>query len=192
MDNIITVSIIGSASSKGNIQWENLLNKKTWEKLCQQAEDYISSHISNQWSNIHLISGGAAWCDHIAIYLYLKHLDSHLTLHFPCKWDSTQKRFINNGQSHWAANPGKLANSYHRSFTQKISEDTLGQIQLAIDKGAIIYDHYKGFHDRNSAVGKSQHMIAFSFSQTNEPTDGGTSHTWKHSKCPNKKHFTIQ
>lgn len=104
------VSIIGFASGKGIRERENLLNKETWGEICKTAENYILSNVGLDWSKIHLISGGAAWCDHVAVYLYLKHKESQLTLHFPCKWDFDKKQFIDNGLSHWASNPGRTAN----------------------------------------------------------------------------------
>lgn len=191
MEHAISVSIIGSASAKGVLSNEKLLTQKTWEVLCSTTEQHINNQISHDWSKIHLVSGGAAWCDHIAVFLYLKHPESKLTLHFPCKWDTNKKQFIDNGLYHWAKNPGRTANSYHLSFQKKIKENTLEQIHDAIGQGAIVCDHYKGFHDRNLIVGQSQHLIAFSFSTGDIPSDGGTLHTWKQSKSAHKTYYSI-
>ena len=189
MSEKITISIIGSASGKK--QNDHLLNKKTWNYMCQISENYITEKITQDWSKIILVSGGAAWSDHVAVFLYLKHPGSHLILHLPCQWDYCNHQLADNGNYQWTVNPGKLANSLHFNFQKEIKKNTLQQIQLAINQGATIFDHYKGFFDRNIQVGKSQYLIAFSFSQTNEPTDGGTFHTWKNSQSKNKIHFTL-
>ena len=185
------VSIIGSASSKGVKASENFLNQQTWEKMCEITENYILNNIDQNWSQIQLISGGAAWCDHIAVHLYLKHPETSLMLHFPCKWDTNNKNYVDNGKSHWAVNPGHLANLYHESFQRKIGQNTLSQIQKAVDCGAQIHDNYKGFHDRNTIVGICDYLIAFTFSHNPQPNGGGTADTWKKSSSTKKVHFCI-
>ena len=186
------VSIIGSANGKGIKDRENLLNKGTWQKICETVENYISTNVNGNWSRIHLVSGGAAWCDHVAVYLYFLHPDAQLTLHFPYKWDFDKKQFIDNGKNHWATNPGRTANKHHQSFQKKIGQNTFHQLQKAIDNGAKIYDHYTGFHDRNSAVASCDYLIAMTFFDGPEPNGGGTWDTWKKSQCTKKIHFTIK
>ena len=99
-EDLISVSIIGSASSKNNKTHEDLLNKNTWDKLCSIAETHITSKICDNWSKINLVSGGAAWCDHLAVHLHKKYPQSKLTLHFPCKWDSNKNQYVDNGLYH--------------------------------------------------------------------------------------------
>lgn len=45
-------------------------------------------------------------------------------------------------------------------------------------KGAIIDSEHFGFHSRNVEVSKSTKMLAFTWSDADEPTEGGTKHTW--------------
>lgn len=191
MDERIIISIIGTASSKNVTTNEILLNKSTWDLMCQKAEQYVEEKSQSDWSKVSLVSGGAAWSDHLAIHLHLKHNESKLTLHFPCKWDKEKTQYLDNGFYHWSKNPGKTANTYHKQFGKKIGENTLQQIQLALSNGATCIDTYAGFHDRNKAVGQCQYMLAFSFGEGESPTDGGTSHTWKLSKCISKLHCSI-
>jgi hypothetical protein len=191
MDDKITIAIIGSASSKQKPEYEIILTKKTWNYMCETTEKYIETKIKSDWSKIILVSGGAAWSDHIAVYLYLKHPESSLNLYFPCKWDYLKKCFKDNGSSHWTINPGRLANFYHNSFTKKIGFNTLEQLHYVIEHGAKVHDEFDGFHARNIAIGLAQFLIAFSFSKDAHPTDGGTVHTWKNSTSTNKIHFSI-
>ncbi len=177
---MIKISIIGSA--KGNINFE---------KLLQICEEYIEHNITNDWNKIELISGGAAYCDHIAVKLFLKHPNSKLTLHFPCKWNTTNIEFFDTKVVDWKTNPGGTANYYHKLFNKKCNINSFEDINNAIDLGANIIDSYNGFHKRNIIVGICDYMIAFSFASGNEPSDGGTLFTWNNSKCKNKKYFTI-
>ena len=66
-------------------------------------------------SSAHLVSGGAAWSDHVAVELFLSDEYDGLTLHMPCKW--IRKEHYDNGSYSWQTNPGKLANSCHRKFS---------------------------------------------------------------------------
>jgi hypothetical protein len=188
MDAKIDVSIIGTASGKG--KYEALMTQKTWDFMCTTAENHINK-LTSDWSNVHIVSGGAAWSDHVAVHLFLKYPKSSLTLHFPCKWNSSKKQFEDNGKYHWAANPGRTANLFHFRFGRIIGTETLPQIQKAIDNGAIIVDNYVGFHDRNLSVGKSSHLIAFTASKSDQPTDGGTFHTWENATSKYKTHYSI-
>lgn len=168
-----TVSIIGTAK------------KFDFQKAYKQAEDYIENNISKDWNEIHLVSGGAAYGDHIAVRLFLAHPESSFTLHLPCKFD---KKYEDTGVKDWRINPGNTANYYHSLFSKNEGIDSLKEIEQAISIGANILV-YKGFHKRNAEVAKSDYTIAFSYSKEDYPTDGGTNFTWKLCKGE-KKHFS--
>lgn len=173
------LAIIGSAS---NNNW----TKNSFDKMITICIDFIKQ--SNH-KNICLVSGGAAWSDHLAIYLYLNKdiLDIHvnsLELYLPCSFN---KKFFDNGKYHWAVNPGKTANTYHSNFSKKINRDSLKDIENAINNGAII-DISNGFHIRNKKIAnKANKLIAFG--ENDEPT-GGTKYTYDLTKCC-KKYFKI-
>jgi hypothetical protein len=157
------ISIIGTAK------------KFDFKKAYKQAEDYIINFISKDWKDIHLVSGGAAYGDHIAVRLFLAHPESKLILHLPCKFD---KKFEDTGVKDWRINPGNTANYYHSLFSKNEGIDSFGEIENAINSGAKILV-YSGFHKRNAEVAKSDYTLAFSYSKGDYPTDGGTSFTWK-------------
>jgi hypothetical protein len=191
----IKISIIGSASSKKNPDNEKLLNADTWQWMCNQAEFYIEKTLgSTDWSKVHLVSGASSWSDHVAVNLYFKHPESQLSLHLPCAWDSQSERFVDTNQVHWAQNPGKVLNWNHQSFSRKAKLNSLNELNHLYQNpspNVHLKSDYKGFHDRNLAVGKCQYLVAFSFSKVSEPTDGGTLHTWKHSTAPHKHHISL-
>lgn len=125
----------------------------------------------------HLVSGGAAWADHLAVDLFLSGHAGELTLHFPTPFD---KRFI--GPQAGAAS---AANYYHSIFSRITGRNSLAEIQRALDIGAISTSEpaassYGGMFARNAKVAQSEKMLAYTFGIA-RPTGGGTLDTWN--KC---------
>lgn len=108
-----------------------------------------------------------------------------MTLHIPAAWESTSAgcRFADNGKPS-QSNPGRVANKLHKSFSERIKEDTLQQIDSCCYLGAKLQIH-DGFKKRNDYVAQSEYLIAFSWSEGDEPTKGGTLDTW--TKCIRRK-----
>jgi len=184
----VKISIIGSAG-RGNDAKH--VSCKRFEAMVNIVETMILN-AEYKWDQIQLISGGAAFSDHIAVALFLKHPDSKLILYLPCPWDTTQ--YHDTGSSDWCVNPGRISNKYHTEFTTKIGYNSLLQIEEAHKKGAILDTTGRGFHSRNLKVSNCQILIAFTSATGNEPpSDGGTSHTWKASNKynPFKVHIPL-
>lgn len=128
----------------------------------------------------HLISGGAAWADHLAVSAFLNGFCKELTLHMPAPFDG---RFI--GPSNSAAS---AANYYHDRFSQAIGIDTLEEISLAAAgdncHGTFESERagYSGMFARNNKVASGcDRMLAYTFGTGDTPADGGTRDTWD--KC---------
>lgn len=123
-----------------------------------------------------LISGGAAWADHLAVQMFLQDRCAALELYLPAPFDG---RFVGPRGSSAAA-----ANYYHERFSAVIGEDTLGQIRDAIDKGALVNAQpamagYRGMFARNTLVAKAADaVLAYTFGD-GVTSDSGTGNTWK-------------
>lgn len=176
------VGIIGSAGKK---QDAPRMNKQLFENMVQHSK-YVIQH---EWGlDLHqctLISGGAAWSDHVAVRLFLEGCVKQLYLHLPCQFE--EEKYIDMGERDWRKNPGWLANYIHQAFSDKLECDTLSELKQAIDKGAQVTVS-KGFHARNTKIARdSEHLIAFSFGLSNvEPKkNSGTYDTWN--KCKGVK-----
>lgn len=183
---MVKVSIIGTAGRDKT----KVFSKELFNKMVAAAK-YILANLTD----VTLVSGGAAWADHVAVKLFLEGFTSKLILHLPCKWDNG--KFIDNGNFDWRINPGRTANYYHGKFSEVLEQtstgiyfDTLSEIDAAIKKGAIITVN-NGFHARNNLVAQSEYLIAFTWSQNNSPTDGGTLDTWNKSNGQ-KYHVCLQ
>ena len=175
---MVKVSIIGTAGRDKSQKY----TKELFDKML-----HIAKYVLANMKDITLVSGGAAWADHIAVKLYLEGYVKDLELHLPCNWDNNQ--YLDNGKYYWKDNPGKTANSYHFNFSKTIGCNTLNEITLAINKGARIQVH-DGFHARNTEVANSEFLLAFTWSQENQPPDGGTLDTWNKSNAQ-KIHISL-
>jgi hypothetical protein len=174
-----TVSMIGTSGRAGNI------TKELYLKMISASIIYLKSL---SLDSIILVSGGAAFSDHIAVHLYL-YKDKYdlniisLRLDLPCKFDMDLLKFEDNGNSDWKNNPGKVANYYHDKFNIVTNNNSYDELYKVINLKAEIYIH-KGFFSRNQYVAKSDYMLAFTFGK-DYPEDGGTKHTWD--LCKGKK-----
>lgn len=125
----------------------------------------------------HLVSGGAAWADHLAVHAYLEGWCSGLTLYLPAPFQ--QNTFLGP-----ASSSGSAANWYHLQFTHATGVKGLEQIHEAIMKGAEVHWEppsrgYGGMFARNLKVASnSTSLIAYTFGEGAEPADGGTKDTW--------------
>ncbi|CAH6419741.1 Hypothetical protein HVR_LOCUS818 [uncultured virus] len=171
---MVKIAVIGTAGrDKSQTYTADLFNRMV------VAAKYIMRNLTN----ITLISGGAAWADHVAVQLFLEGFASKLILCLPCEWKGSQ--YLDTGVYDWRINPGRTSNYYHSEFSTAMNRSTLFEIQEAIDKGAEVQIH-KGFHNRNSSIANCDYMIAFTWSSTDVPADGGTLYTWN--KCTTTKY----
>ncbi|RUP48371.1 hypothetical protein BC936DRAFT_144662 [Jimgerdemannia flammicorona] len=183
-----TVAIVGTAGGGAD---GPKMTKSIFDAMLAKAESLIERQLKLEWEQVTLISGGAAWSDHVAVQLFLLH-DCHLTLFIPCDWDHKTRQFVDNGEPNWRVNPGRCANRYHVMFKLATGYEPLNDIQAAVYIGATIDASHHGFHARNNAIAQnSDVLIAFSWGTGNSPADGGTSFTWKQCRAQRKIHVSL-
>lgn len=164
------------------------MTRKTWDWMLRTAMEHIPP-------NSHLVSGGAAWSDHIAVALFLMDYASEITLHLPAPLDGSG--FVGPYKSAASA-----TNYYHRMFSQIIGANSIGELIYTCEHpkshGSFQPpgDGFSAFFTCNRLVvqelnPETDHMVAFTFGQGDQPADGGTRHTWDLFRSTNKKHFTI-
>lgn len=179
------VSVIGS-SGKGMTMTHDL-----YKKMYTVMEASIKAVLDSQrlgWDRLCLVSGGCSLTDHLAVSLFLAH-QTKLILHLPAKWTGTG--FLDTGAKHWATNPGRVLNNHHSKFSKAVGIDSLKEIQASISQGAYVFDTYKGFHNRNTAVAQSPVIFAMTHSTGSAPTDGGTLDTWNKAQTQWKYHISL-
>jgi hypothetical protein len=158
-------------------------------KMIEKTKHIIEKEFKLNPNEICLISGGAAWSDHIVVLLYLEKYVKNAVIFSPCEWDLKKKRF-NDVKKH-THDVGKIANLYHKQFSEKIKKNSLEQIHRAIEKGMIFDTTTYGFKNRNTSVSKSDYVIAFSWDE-NKPIRGGTADTWNKSKTKMKFYTNLE
>lgn len=161
--------IIGTACRRGE---DVKLGKVGYLRAVHLIEDILGDFHGE------LVSGGAAFMDHVAVLLYLKNPEKYsLTLHLPTNWDFSSASFAILESD--KGNCGFTSNMYHEGFSRIMGFDSLVHIHDAISFGATVKVG-KGFFDRNTAIAEtSTNMISATFGRENILADGGTADTMR-------------
>jgi len=138
-----------------------------------------------------LISGGAAWADHLAVHAYLAGWCKSLHLQLPAPMNAD--RFLGPFKS-----AGSAANYYHELFSKAIGENTCAQIRAAVDRGATFECEpeapgVRAMFVRNAKVASAcTGLIAYTFGEGDVPADGGTKDTWDKVKTGFRMHLNLR
>lgn len=164
-----SVAIIGTAGRDKERTYDLDLWCKMWADACKRF---------SEGKVYHIVSGGAAWADHLAVELFLAKKAEKLTLHFPAPF----KRGVFFGPSDSSAS---AANYYHEKFTKATGIDSRRQLQEAIQTSGCDYTDqppasgYGGMFARNLLVAEDvEACLAYTWGAGQEPADGGTKFTW--------------
>ena len=188
---ILTLSIIGTAGRGTDY---DRLSRATYDRMAD-----IAAVVLEETGARTVVSGGAAWADHLAVRLMADGVitPERLTLHLPAPFAG--RRF---SDSH---HDGETSNRYHDMFRRKTGIDSLGQIADAIAAGARV-TVWNGFFDRNRRVAASDSLLAYTYgagspwsletfgnvsAETAGLKDGGTAYTFSASKAAVKIHVTL-
>ena len=175
------IAIIGSA---GRGEATQFLTPTVFANALAYAKDFVS-----RYTDVTLVSGGAAFMDHLAVQLFLLGEAPRLELHLPCPWNTPQWKFKDTGARDWRSNPGGTSNHYHNKFSVLCRIQSLGELNKVIPRADVHIG--AGFRDRNTGIGRVDVLLAFTAGRGEEPADGGTHHTWSASPAPIKVHVPL-
>lgn len=187
------LGVIGTAGRQGD---GDKLNAAMFDKMLAAARAVLR-HYDCQY----VVSGGAAWADHVAVRLALTGAipPQHLLLRFPAE-------FLDGGFDEQSRD-GATANHYHRLFSMAAQIDSIAEIRQVIALGAIASINRGGFKARNADVAAdSDVLLAFTFgkapfwmakataqgSTAAGLKPGGTAHTWDMCRSRHKIHISLQ
>ena len=189
------VAIIGTAGRINDAR-NRTLSLKLYQAMIEAAARCIEDTFGLDLRECVLVSGGAAWADHVAVDLFLQKRVRGLTLLLPSNLTAVPGAFgyVDTGVVDFIKNPGGTSNHYHRLFSKKLGRNSLEDLHRARDAGAHIDVSTPGFFARNGGIARHcTHMIAFTWSTNGVPSDGGTLKTWKQCKLDpeHKKHIAL-
>lgn len=167
------IGIIGTAGRQGYIHSLDAAKFYEMKQFCRGFICGIWNGIS-QSDSIRLVSGGAAWADHLAVELYNDGFVPDLTLYLPTEFLAESSMFYSETKE------GNTMNFYHRQFSVKCFDSpthSLEAIGQAIARGARV-EYERGFFARNKCIAQDSNVIlAFSFGEGPTIISGGTSDT---------------
>lgn len=176
------LAVIGTAGRDANPK----LTRNLWEDMCEHFSLYL--HENNVK---HVVSGGAAWADHLAVYAKLNGKVDRLTLFLPARLNYSG--YIGPKKSSASA-----SNYYHKRFSQTIAEDSLVQLNDVLKRPGVsacfeeASSGYGSLFKRNLKVAKfCTSILAYTFNPYDFPADGGTRHTWDNSSAEEKVHIDL-
>lgn len=185
----VKLAIIGVSGRTHSDKKKLEAKHMTW--ATSRVREYIDNILGIPDSDIILVSGGSAWMDHVAVQLYLTGKFRGLELYLPSKFDHKQKQFVNTHE-------GRTLNTLHGECAEKTNTDVLLELTRVVEsavsvgkKSPIKLIIKRGFKPRNTLIAKNcDHLIGFTF-ESDEPTIGGTAHTWSKVPHDNKVHFDL-
>lgn len=178
------LAVIGTAGRDKT----KVMDKPLWLTLCDDVLARLKEGDT-------LVSGGAAWADHLAVYAFLHSRCNGLRLYLPAPLVQ-----LVNGWRFQGIGPrssGGAANYYHDRFSRAIGEDTLAQIADAQKLGAEVNPEsasagFKSMFARNRKIAQACNaVLAYTFNSGDEPADGGTLDTWRQVQSTDRVHVDL-
>jgi hypothetical protein len=195
------MAIIGTAGRQTD---QDRLKGVSYQRMVEASIKLIT-HCKIDPQNLTLVSGGAAWADHIVVTLALMGVVAYdrVIIHLPA--ELTEGGYV--GENEWTNKVANTANYYHKLFSRKVGISSISELIKIRDLGARMTVDPGGFKSRNTkvanAVSDGGLLLAYTFgngltdqqpwtirgfdSTTSPDTaglkDGGTSDTWLKAKC---------
>lgn len=174
-----TLGVIGTAGRDKS----KPMTAKLFDSMCFHLWEEIEAY----GKPINLVSGGAAWADHVAVAVWLKLVElghpnvGKLTLHLPAPWDWERTCYQ-------SSKCGDVSNHYFNRMEQTTGVDHRAELQMALGLGGCHFDNapptanMAAFFQRNKLVAQeSDFLLAYTWGCGDAPDDGGTADTWH--KC---------
>jgi hypothetical protein len=174
-----TVAIIGTA----NRDRDPRMTAAMFERMVEAAHDAIcAAKLAPE--RVQLVSGGAAWADHVAVRLFRSSRGyKSLRLCLPAPWDPQRKQYDT------ATQDGARSNQLHRSFSSCVGDDTLAELHETTRVAS--HRVFRGFKARNKEVATSALTVALTWGSGQPPSRSGTGQTWRMCGVRRKRHIDL-
>jgi hypothetical protein len=112
----------------------------------------------------------------VAVKLFLNKEVPKLKLFFPCQFlgmDGFDVTPLTDHERQKGYSTGDTINRYHAKFSRKLGINSIGEINLALQQGAVAVVPKGGFYGRNALVAQSDILLAMTFGDHEWVKDGG-------------------
>ena len=112
----------------------------------------------------HLVSGGRAFAEHVAVQLFLDKKVPHLRIFTSSDyWSNKFGLKFNYGDNR--KNFSEMEKQHHYKFDRLTGIDSLNAINMARQRGAEIKYVSRGFHACNALIAKSDFLLAITYGE---------------------------
>ncbi len=160
------LAIIGTAGRKED---QGLLTADHYTRMIKACITFIQ-HYEINTDNLILVSGGAAWADHLVVSLALMGVvhPENLKLYLPANLEYYGYEGVPDNP--FSQRVADTANYYHKLFSKKTGHNSIEQLLDVRKKGAYTEVIAGGFKARNSRVANDVSVVgtllAFTFGET--------------------------
>jgi hypothetical protein len=205
---VVKLGIIGTA---GRREDGPRMSRLIYKAMAEKAYRLIQAEWQLKPSLVQLVSGGAAWSDHLTVDMFLagakrtkwanRPAFHSLKLHLPAPWDAANRCYSEVQQGTY--NEGSISNWYHNKFTQRMIEhglkdyNSLARLHRCIQQGqqnrlAVTTRVASDFFTRNRFIANDvDYLMAFTWGQGPNPKKGGTLHTWEHAQLSESRKIHV-
>lgn len=155
------LAIIGTAGRKED---QDRLIGENYQRMVEASIKLIT-HLTIDPTNLTLVSGGAAWSDHVVVTLALIGVVPYenVIIHLPA--ELTEGGYT--GDNEWSIKVARTANYYHKLFSRKVGIASISELVSIRNKGAQFLVDKGGFKSRNTkvanAVSDNGVLLAYTF-----------------------------
>jgi hypothetical protein len=163
------VTIGGTA---GRDEWAPHLTAQLFHQSMVRPAVLFLDRLKTPGESVHLLSGGCAWADHVAVELFNQGKAGKLNLYVTAPW------LADRGMFDPSTVEGRSMNAGHRAFSLRTGRSSLAEVATAIQRGAAVVVCPR-VYDRNIEMSKTDALFMVSWSAFEDrPDHGGTLITW--------------
>jgi hypothetical protein len=172
------VAIVGDIQN--SVDARRIRVPEAFERMKQETLRVIRNEFALTESTTSLVSNGKAWCDHVAVALFLDHGFKQLDIHTPFPWKDGS--FKCRGKAH-------AASMFHRVFSKTIGHSSLRDIDAALSMGAHL--HSVASDDEAAHYPGCTHLIVLTLEERSCNFKGAARIAWQKAKHAHKHRICV-
>lgn len=167
------VAIVGDIQN--SVDARRIQFPDAFERMKQETLRVILNEFALTESSTSLVSNGRAWCDHVAVALFLERGFKHLDIYTPFPWKDGS--FKCRGKAH-------ASSMFHRVFSKTIGHNSLRDIDMALSMGA--HMHSVTPNEETAHYPGCTHLIVLTLEERSCNFKGAARIAWQKAKYARK------